>query len=105
MKRFIVHPTKAVPFLAIVRANELNPAECVNANRPEEMLGRDTRGMRHIYAETKPQAPTTPTPCRCGGVDTDGDGNCHRCAPDFRVEDEIARRRLGRHFGDEHAEG
>lgn len=76
MKRYIVFPTRYVPFTSIVLFHGVPHAQCVDASRHEQTRGLDLSNLTPLYLGCR-----QPSRCNCGGVDSDGDGNCHRCAP------------------------
>ena len=76
MKRYIVYPTDRVPFTSIVRFYGVRADECVNARRRDEIAGLDVSRLIPLRPDNRR---TDSRACKCGGIDTDGDGDCHLC--------------------------
>ena len=78
MKRYAVHPSGNVSFSQLVRMHKVPMSECVDMSRPEQVLGLRVSKLIHLR-ERPPQNRSLPKRCRCGGIDTNGDGDCYRC--------------------------
>ena len=78
MKLYAVYPHGRISFIELVRLYKVKPSECVDMRRPEEYLGRDTSKLIPLRVCWSGNY-IPPQHCKCGGIDTDGDGDCLKC--------------------------
>lgn len=80
MKLYAVYPVDGVTFRSLVELYKVKPAECVDMSRREDILGRDLSKLIPLRVRFDGNY-ITPKRCQCGGIDTDGDGDCSQCKP------------------------
>ena len=78
MKLYAVYPHGRISFIELVQLYKVKPSECVDMRRPEEYLGRDTSKLIPLRVCWSGNY-IPPQHCKCGGIDTDGDGDCLKC--------------------------
>ncbi len=78
MKLYAVYPHGRISFIDLVRLYKVKPSECVDMRRPEECLGFDTSKLIPLRVRWSGNY-ITPQRCKCGGIDTNGDGDCLKC--------------------------